>query len=91
LVNKTPIRTARKTEPNEMNEPTANKFWLVWKIHGAPSTAQHQTAEIAKAEASRLAEKHPGERFVVLQAMSVFIATVNPPQELRCIKCEAYF
>ena len=61
-----------------------NKFWMVWKINGYAPVQKHETAEIAKAEASRLAEKHPGERFVVLQAMSVFIATVNPPQELRC-------
>jgi hypothetical protein len=76
-----------------MNIPTAttNKFWMVWKIGGTSPSVQHETAEAAKAEASRLAEKHPGERFVVLQAMSVFIATINPPQELRCVKCEAYF
>jgi len=79
-------------EKHNMNTTgTANKFWMVWKIHGASSTAQHQTKEIAKAEASRLAEKHPGERFVVLQAMSVFIATVNPPQELRCVISESDF
>jgi len=76
---------------NETPTGTANKFWMVWKINGASPNQKHETAEAAKAEASRLAEKHPGERFVVLQSMSVFIATINPPQELRCVKCESDF
>lgn len=76
-----------------MNTPTGttNKFWMVWKIHGTLPTVQHQTAKSAKHEASRLAELHPDERFVVLESVSVFIATINPPQELRCVKCEDGF
>lgn len=70
---------------------TTNKFWMVWTMHGASPTVQHQTAKSAKDDASRLAEMHPDERFVVLESVSVFIATINPPQELKCVKSKACF
>ena len=45
------------------------KFWMVYNPNGSKPTASHATEEIAEAEAKRLATKHPGERFVVLESM----------------------
>jgi hypothetical protein len=43
------------------------------------------TADDAKKEAERLAAKHPQERFTVMQSMEVYVATINPPQALKCV------
>jgi len=68
-----------------------NKFWMVYRIGGMSPSVMHGDAQAAKDEAFRLAEKNPGERFTVLQAMEVYIATVNPPQALRCVKQQSDF
>lgn len=68
------------------NNGVTDKFWLVWRLGGGQPTKMHGSADAAKDEAERLAEKLPGERFAVLQAMEVYIATINPPQALKCLK-----
>jgi hypothetical protein len=45
-----------------------NKFWMVYNPNGSMPTNSHATKEIATEEAKRLAAKHPGERFVVLES-----------------------
>jgi hypothetical protein len=45
------------------------QFWMVWRRWGGAPTHQHDTEEGAAAEAERLARLHPGETFVVLEAV----------------------
>jgi hypothetical protein len=70
-----------------------DKFWMVWRedSFSSPPTVKHTTSAAAKAEASRLATKHPDTRFAVLQAMEVHVATINPPQALRCVQSKGEF
>lgn len=54
-----------------MSELTARAFWLVWSPSGAtPPKHRHETAQGATAEAERLAKEHPGQLFVVLEAVA---------------------
>ncbi|MDX9896338.1 MAG: hypothetical protein RBS34_12870 [Desulfofustis sp.] len=48
-----------------------NTFWLVWNPNGRQPLVRHPTEEVARREAERLARKHPGDTFYVLQAMDV--------------------
>lgn len=45
-------------------------YYVLNKTHGAP-TFQHKTLEEATTEAERLAEKHPGTAFEILQCLGV--------------------
>ena len=49
-----------------------NKYWLVWNMKGITPSKQHPTYEAARAEAMRLALKHLGECFVVVESMIEF-------------------
>lgn len=44
-------------------------FWLVWNPRNRPPLVRHPTELVARAEAERLARKHPGDTFYVLQAI----------------------
>lgn len=48
----------------------SGKFWLVHRIGGSSSIG-HLTKESAYAEAQRLAEKHSGEIFYVLETIGM--------------------
>ena len=48
-----------------------NKFWMVWRKDDRTPVFQHETLECARREAERMAEKHPGAEFIVLEAVSV--------------------
>ena len=49
---------------------TAYKFWLIFNLtSGSAPTTAHSTEKSAREEAERLARKHPGHRFVVLESM----------------------
>jgi hypothetical protein len=61
------------------------KFWMVYRIPGSgPSyidgtpTKQHMTETEADAEVVRLAMKHPGANFAVLEAVYVVQCPVGP-------------
>lgn len=56
--------------------PSPTAFWLVWRDNGGPPTVRHRTLDAAEAEAKRLAEHCPGERFFVLEAL---VAVTKPP------------
>lgn len=45
-----------------------HKFWLVWGIGKSVPTVQHPNPLIAETEAKRLALKHPGTMFVVMES-----------------------
>lgn len=53
-----------------------NKFWMVYNQQGETPRGQHDTEFSAMAEASRLSLKHPGQKFVILEAIGV--ATQEP-------------
>lgn len=52
-------------------------YWLVWNPKDKPPSYQHRSKEAAIAEAERLAVKHQGERFIVLEAIGE-AKTVKP-------------
>lgn len=68
-----------------MNRPK-KPFWFVWNWQGGTPNEQHGSQQAAIAEAERLALKHPGRVFVVLQsvcaveAASVRHTDLRPPQ-----------
>lgn len=54
---------------------TNQKFWFVWNPQGCTPNKQHRTKAEARIEATRLAQEHRGQVFVVLE--SVGHAVVN--------------
>nr|WP_313470802.1 hypothetical protein [Stenotrophomonas geniculata] len=46
------------------------KFWVVWNPKTRSVNVRHYDIELATLEAERLAERNPGESFVVLEAIS---------------------
>lgn len=47
------------------------KFWVVWSPQSGPPTVRHASLAMATNEAMRLAQQHPGNEFVVLEAVGV--------------------
>lgn len=62
-------------------------FWIVWKEGGGPSYVKHDSRRSALNEAERLAVKHPGGRFYVLEADSV---SHTPPPVVTTPLCHAF-
>lgn len=50
------------------NEPVS--FFMVWTKRGWAPRKQHATRAAAEAEAARLAGLHPGQKFIVLEAVA---------------------
>jgi hypothetical protein len=48
------------------------RFYLVWGIGKPAPTAMHPDKETADKEARRLAEKHPGTIFVVMEPVEAY-------------------
>ena len=46
-----------------------NKFWMVWGPNFKLPEVRHLTRTAADAEAARLAMKHPGWGFIVLESI----------------------
>ena len=55
-------------------------FWFVWNPNNRIPQYEHQSYINAEFEAKRLAQKHPGEQFIVLQSIRSF--TVNNINEI---------
>lgn len=53
-------------------------FFMVWNKEGKHPRVTHKTYKVAEAEAARLAAKHPGRKFIVLQAVTKIS---EPPPE----------
>lgn len=51
---------------------TEKDGWFVWTKTGSMPKKRHATRDKAEAEAARLAAKHPGKKFIVLQMVSKF-------------------
>ena len=57
-----------------------HKFWLVWGIGKPAPTMQHPNPLKAEEEAKRLALKHPGVMFVVMESSKAW-RTAEPSVE----------
>jgi hypothetical protein len=55
-------------QKSTMTAPT-KKYWMVHALHGHAPTVTHASEESATKEAARLAAKHPGSIFVVLESI----------------------
>ncbi len=61
------------------------KYWMIHSDHAhasAPSI-KHHSYEEAKTEAKRLAQKHPGATFYILEAATAFSTAAPEVKELR--------
>lgn len=56
------------------------KFWLVWRDDGASPHKRHNSHASASEEARRLAGKHPGQRFFVVEAQSFWQTKAPQPE-----------
>lgn len=54
---------------------TPDRFYLVWGINKPAPTVPHPDKETADKEARRLAEKHPGTIFVVMEPVEAYRTT----------------
>lgn len=54
------------------------KFWMVYNVSKSLPTIAHPTKESADTEAMRLAEKHPGNRVVVLESVYEYTTAPQP-------------
>ena len=67
-----------------------NKFWMVYRVPGHQDscfrepTKEHPTYASANTEANRLAKKHPGSIFIVLEAVSSSQCSVGPVKVELC-------
>lgn len=60
-----------------------DNFWLIWREDGGVPTRKHFSAEAARREAKRLAQKHPGKEFYVLRKTSLFITPNTMKRKLK--------
>ena len=63
-------------------------YYYVFRVGGSTPTVRHETIELAHKESERLASKHPGQIFEILQCVGVsktvavetsWIAGIEPP------------
>lgn len=50
--------------------PPPAPFWLIWREDGHYPWHKHETRDLAEAEAARLANECPGEKFHILAVMA---------------------
>jgi hypothetical protein len=60
------------------SEPMKTEFWMVYGEGCGAPTYKHDTADSARQEAARLAERNPGTAFYVLKAR--YAVQANKPQ-----------
>lgn len=56
--------------PLHLSDTADHRFWMVQG--NEPAIVRHATRGLAEAEANRLARKHPGQDFWVMEAVTVF-------------------
>jgi len=59
---------------------TSNKFFLVYRRDGGNPVIRHPDIKTANEEAQRLAKKHPGKEFFVLQALNAYQSEILEPR-----------
>ena len=64
-----PDRAIKETL-EKANEVLTSNFYLVWSLKKGTPTKRHSSRDAAEQEAARLAEKHPGVEFFVVEAIS---------------------
>ena len=60
----------------------AASFWFVWTKKGHVPRKAHTLKSEAIAEAVRLANLHPGHKYIVLQAVAKYSAVPTVPTEV---------
>jgi len=63
-----------------MNASRVDRFWAVWRLDGNSPTTRHSSKALACEEASRLAAKHPGSVFYVLEVVGAYAVPITRPQ-----------
>lgn len=66
------------TAPAVIAEP--HSTWCIWTKTGSRPKRFHATREEAEAEATRLARKNPGKRFIVMQMVAKFHVPAGPAE-----------
>lgn len=63
---------------NTPQHNTANKtFYMVVRLGGGEPSRAHATHDVAAEEARRLCNKHPGNTFYVLEAISMYQSKIQ--------------
>ena len=65
------------------DEPSANRFWMVYSPSGRAPVYRHKSRESAEQEAKRLARENPQLSFFVLKAVTGFTAPEPTPYTIR--------
>lgn len=60
------------------------KIWMVKGESGGPPSKVHKTEASATVEAKRLARLHPGTKFYVLEAMTVWMTAQPEAHGMEC-------
>jgi hypothetical protein len=60
------------------------KIWMVKAEKGGPPNKAHTTEASATEEAKRLARQHPGARFYVMEAMTVWMTLEPKAYGMKC-------
>lgn len=66
-----------------MTEPNPARFYMVFNPAANPPTYMHGSRESATAEAKRLAAKHHGQRFFVLEAVEAYQVDLPEPRRIE--------
>lgn len=59
------------------------RFYMVWTKQGDAPTVAHNTRKAAVDEAKRLAALHPGQKYIVLQAVEKVSVPADPPMSAQ--------
>ena len=79
MTKKKKIKPATLINADNFLNPKRDRYWLVHNPQRTAPVVRHYLRGDADNEATRLAEKHPGETFYVLEVVSAFAAEVSPP------------
>lgn len=67
-----------QVEGVDMDEDSSRRFYVVWNTGRGIPKVKHEDFCGAELEATRLAERHPGEKFYILRAVAVAEAKIKP-------------
>lgn len=64
-------------------------YYYIFKSSGYPPSKRHETLESVEEEAKRLAMKHPGQQFEILQCIGITSIPVTNPSTFWLNKTES--